>query len=635
MKKRFLVLTAVFISSIIQAQTPQDTIVGEIANVTASKITRKQNETGKVVTVITKATLQNNASKTISEIISQQAGVFIAGSNNNAGSNQDVYLRGTGKVLFLLDGQPLYDASTINNSFDINSIQVESLERIEILKGAQSTLYGSDAVGGVINLITIKNNAANSSNIHINYGSFGTLKTNIGTQGNADGTQYNVQLTHYQTNGISAAYDSIGNQNFDNDKMQQTTFNGTIGGDIAPNAQMRFTTQLSTYAASIDGDAFTDDTDFKIKNRNANFGLQTKIKTHKGNVHFNLSYNTASRSFLNDSTSISSFILFAKEKYIGRSFFADLYTTQKLHKNIELTAGADYRKLNSDQDYSSLSAFGPYDTKIVNDSVQQNMLSAYASILLHTSNGFYTEIGARYNKHSSYGNNTTFTINPSYSINNNWRIFANASSAFKAPSLYQLFGPGVENRKLKAEKSLTLEAGMQYIQNNNSIDYNLNTFTYFNNNTQKDKGIELEAETTIGKFKIAANYTYLTGKVNTWKFVYNPTTYSYDIKGDTTYNNLFRRPKHNANIVLTYNPTKSLQLQSIVKYVGDRYEGQFLAAPISLKSYTTIDLNITYLFANKSRIYADLRNLTNTKYYDVWGYNTRPNNFTVGFQIIF
>ena len=94
----------------------------------------------------------------LGELLNQQAGLKLAGANNTLGTNQDVYMRGaaTGNTLILIDGIPINDASTIANTFDINHLPLDNIERIEILKGAQSTLYGSDAVAGVIHIITRK-----------------------------------------------------------------------------------------------------------------------------------------------------------------------------------------------------------------------------------------------------------------------------------------------------------------------------------------------------------------------------------------------------------------------------------------------------------------------------------------------
>jgi vitamin B12 transporter len=650
MKKKFLFVAAVFTSSLIRAQNLPDSItVNDPVTITATKTLRKQSETGKVVTVINKTILQNNLGKSVSDILNQQAGIVVVGSQNAPGANQDLYLRGSGKVLILIDGVPVYDASTIGNSFDLNSIAIESLEKIEILKGGQSTLYGSDAVAGVVNLITNKTGKKEAQGyISAAAGSFGTFKGSIGINGTTDGTHYNAQYSRLTTNGFSAAFDSVGNKNFDKDGLTQNTFNGSLNGVVAKNFTVGISTQFSNYKADVDGSAFVDDIDFTINNTNFNAALHATYQLKKGSIHYALGLNTAVRKYLNDSGDVSGFAAFEQQQYIGRSYFTDLYTNQKLHEKVDFIIGVDYRWQNSDQDYLSLSAFGPYKTTIGKDSVKQDMKSVYASVLLKNLNGFNLEVGGRYNNHSSYGNNTTFTLNPSFNINDKLKLFANVSSAFKAPSLYQLNGPGVANRKLNAEKSITYEGGLQYSSMSfttravyfnrlitDGIDYNFNTFQYFNNNKQNDRGVELEIAAKQGKFNFTANYAYVTGTVNAKKFEYNPTTFAYDVKGDTTFNNLFRRPQHCLSTTISYQPIKSLHFGTTARLVGKRFEAIFDAAPKELKSYYTVDLFGSYTIYQKYRFFVDVRNLTDQQFFDVLGYTSRRNNFMAGLQIMF
>ncbi len=648
MKRNFLLCTAIIISGYAKAQIADTIKSYDPVTITATKTNHKQSETGKVTTVITKDILQNNLGKSLSELLNLYAGVFIAGANNATGSNQDVYVRGNGKVLFLLNGIPVYDASTISNTFDINSIALNSVEKIEILKGAHSTLYGSDAVAGVINILTNKFSKKEVEGyIHVQAGSYNAYKQSFGINGNVDGTTYNVGISHQKVGGFSAAYDSIGNKKYDDDGFEQTTFNGNANGKVWKNLELNIVTQIGTYSADVDANAFTDEKDFIAENINFNGTIQAKYTTKKGAIFYNASLHTANRSFLNDSIDIVNFSTFSKEGYFGKSIFTEFYTSQNINEKVELLLGVDYRKLSTDQDYLSISSFGPYATIIGKDSVKQHMKSAFASLLIRNLNGFSMELGGRFNNHSAYGNNTTFTINPSY-IFNSYKIFVNASSSYKAPSLYQLFGPGVANKNLNAETSTTYEAGVQYFIKytnarivffnrniKNGIEYNLNTFTYFNNNTQKDYGVEIELMKKINKFSFNANYTFLDGKVNTKIFEFNSSTFEYDIKGDTLFNNLYRRPKHNFNISLAYQPSKKWQFATNIKMVGKRFEGQFLAAPILLQSYVTVDLNVRYLYKKSVQFFWDYKNITNQKYFDVLGYNTKGNNFIAGVQIMF
>ena len=136
--------------------TPSKPVQLDAVTVTANKIAQKLSQTGKVVTVLSDSVLQRYATQSVSELLSRQAGLQVVGSNGPLGTNPDIYLRGasSGNTLILLDGLPGYDPSGTANTFDLNLLTVGECDRIEILRGAQSTSYGADAVAGVINIFT-------------------------------------------------------------------------------------------------------------------------------------------------------------------------------------------------------------------------------------------------------------------------------------------------------------------------------------------------------------------------------------------------------------------------------------------------------------------------------------------------
>src|SRR5947209_56540 len=154
--KKIFVVTALFIGSQLHAQDTLDNVT-----VTASKYSTKTTETGKVVVTISRQQIEKAGSRDLAQVITELGGVFINGYTANAGKEKNIYLRGA-KVdytLITVDGIPVYDASGIGSNFDIRNISVDEVDRIEILKGSQSTLYGSDAIAGVINIITRKGGA--------------------------------------------------------------------------------------------------------------------------------------------------------------------------------------------------------------------------------------------------------------------------------------------------------------------------------------------------------------------------------------------------------------------------------------------------------------------------------------------
>ena len=128
--------------------------------ITATKFPKNQSETGKVLTVIDEDVIKRSAGKDIAQLLNEQVGLAVSGATSNTGKDKAVYLRGSKSeyTLILLDGVPLSDPSGISGgAYDLRMISLDHVERIEILKGSQSTLYGSDAVAGVINIITKKN----------------------------------------------------------------------------------------------------------------------------------------------------------------------------------------------------------------------------------------------------------------------------------------------------------------------------------------------------------------------------------------------------------------------------------------------------------------------------------------------
>ncbi len=228
MRKKLFIAAAVIFSSHVQAQRDTANKMLDEVNITSNKFPQKQSETGKVVMIITQQQLQRSFGKSLSEVLNQQPGLIINGADNNLGTNQTVYTRGasSANTLILLDGIPLYDASGISNEFDLNNFALGNIERIEILKGAQSTLYGSDAVAGVINIITKKGEKKPFNlRIDLSAGSYDTYKGNVSLSGaSGKGQTYFIAYNKTYSKGFSSAYDSAQKNNFDKDGFNQDVF---------------------------------------------------------------------------------------------------------------------------------------------------------------------------------------------------------------------------------------------------------------------------------------------------------------------------------------------------------------------------------------------------------------------------
>ncbi len=653
MKKKIFIAAAVLISSQLYAQKPVQLISADSAKnlnevvITATKFPIKQSLTGKVVTVIDQEQLQRNRGKSISEVLNTQTGIIVNGSSNVLGTNQDVYVRGAaaGKTLILLDGVPVYDASGISGAFDLNLLSVDQVERIEILKGSQSTLYGSDAIAAVINIISKKGGAKKiNATANLAGGSYGTFKGSVGLNGTVKNTNYNVQYSKLYSKGFSTAQYQTGINNFDKDGMDENIFRANISQKINDKFSIRANTQLSNYKTDADAGPFKDDADYIIKNKNGLVGFGADYTIGKSFLHFNYNYNKINRVYIDDSASRGGFAYYSKGDYTGKSHFAELYSNIAVTKHIDILVGADYRNQLSDQSYTSVSMFGPYSsTPLGDDSVKVKQFGAYTSIVVKDIAGFNVELGGRYNNFNKYGDVFTFSFNPSYVIKNSIKIFGNISSGFKAPSLYQVYSEYKNpNEELKPERSLSVEGGVQYYKDNvniravyfsrnikdNIVFYSAGAPTYssyyINADEQKDKGLELEASVDFGKVTLNANYVNLDGKIETKTGT-----------KDTAFFNLYRRPRQTINLNVGIELCKSWNMNIGIQSISKRYEAVYAAPPVEMPAYYVWNLYSTYSFTKNIQAFVDLKNITDEKYSEVRGYTSRRFNFMAGVSLNF
>jgi len=643
MKKKILFVAACITGSALFAQlAPQ--VQGDSSKtldpviITANKIAQKQSSTGKVITVITKEQIEKSSGRTVAQLLNEQVGVTINGALNNLGANQTVYLRGAnaGRTLILMDGIPVYDPSFINNDFDLNLLSLNNVERIEICRGAQSTLYGSDAVAGVINIITLKTDISKPVNIKatIGVGSFGTYRGNFQIYGKAGKLTYAARSAQLVSRGFSAAYDSSGIKNFDKDKYRGDVENASLQYQLNSGIYFKAYTQKSYYNNDLDDAAFTDEKDFSAKNKSLITGAGFNYKKNNINVTGNYQYSEFTRNYFNDSLDVPSFTIYSENDFFGKAQFVELFSSIELSNNFTLLQGADYRHSSFNNRFFSTSSFGPFTSLFKDTSHSQSSL--YSSLIYHSVNQkLNIELGGRLNVHSRYGSNTTYTFNPSYNMDEHYRFFGSIATGFKAPTLFQLYSSS-GNRNLNPEKSKTYEIGFQqqhekitnrivYFKRKieNGIDFNNITFKYFNIAQQTVNGVEFESKITLAKnFSLTANYAYLTSKeINQSRITFK----------DSVYNYLLRRPKHSFNVTASYSFDNGLFLSTSGKYVGKRNDfGGYQQADVELSSYFLLGAYAEYKFEKYIKVFADVQNVTNKKFFDIRGYNSIPFLFNGG-----
>ncbi|HET6722658.1 MAG TPA: TonB-dependent receptor [Chitinophagaceae bacterium] len=651
MKKKFFVVAAILISSQLQAQLvpairTQDTSSLDEVVITANKYPNKTSLTGKVVTVITKEQLERSGGKDLAQILTEQAGIYIGGANSNAGKDKSLYLRGArvDHTLITIDGVPVYDPSGIGSNFDIRNLSIDQIERIEILKGSQSTLYGSDAIAGVINIITKKIGAKPfGTNGLISYGSNNSLRANAGINGKSGVIDYNLAYSFFDTKGINEAISNA--PNVDKDGFQQNSLQAGFGLQPTTNIRIQPYLRYNKINGDIDQGAFTDELDYTFTQKSYQAGVRNEITFGKTKLNVLYNYNHIDRLYIDDSVKgQNGFDKYSRGSYNGAEHFIDAYMTTPVGGGLsKLTAGVDFRTSNTNQEYFSVGFYGPYSTKYSADSLHHNQLGMYTALNINTKTGFNLELGNRVNIHSAYGSNYVFNINPSYLLNlprrqagNQFKLFANVSSGYRTPSLYQLLSE-FGNRDLKPESAFTFEGGTQYFSTNNKFSgrltgfkrdvkdviffyFNPSTFQsqYINQDKQKDHGAELELSFKPTKnISLKAFYSFVDGKITT---IQNGK--------DTTYFNLIRRPKHSFGLNAGVRVNEKFFVSSNLSWFDKRKDGYFDAMTfqtvnVVLDSYILLDVYTEYSFCkNKLKVFADLRNVSNSKYSETAGFNT-------------
>lgn len=637
MKKNYFSVAAglglVQLALLSTAARAQDTVRAlNGVEVTATRSPKKQSETGRVVTIISAQDIAHAQGQTLPQLLNNVAGITFSGANNAPGISSSLYLRGeaTGNTLVLIDGFPVNNASAIDNSYDLNAVPLDQIDHIEILKGSGSTLYGSDAVAGVINIIT-KHAAGQGlkTNVQLQGGSYNTFKESVGAFGNLNKTGVAINVSNTDSKGFPGATDTTGKGNFRDDDFHQRALSVNLNQPVSSNFVLNGNFQATRNTGNLPYGAFTDDPAYTYGNTFLFGGIGGKLKLDKGSLLVNLTQNDVWNNY-NDAPGDANGGFGSYQKNTGRITDAEAVFTYGLNKYLDITSGIDYKFFNTDQ-------YSTYDT--IRSGKASNSIGSVYTLLFLKAGIFHMELGGRYNRDHNYGSNFTYTVNPSVILFDQLKLFATAASAYKSPSLYQLFSQ-YGNPLLKPETTTSYEAGFDeaIIRNELSLNtvfyqYKTTDVIYFadlpnppygvydNGQLQKDHGFESELKFTKDALTASAYYAYVTGTLT-------------GQDGATT-NNLYRRPKNTFGINAYYNFDSHFSAGLNYKYTGDRTDEEFnnitfASSVVTLKAYSLLDAHLQYVFDKHISLFADLKNLLDEKYTDWIGYNTAGFNFMAG-----
>ena len=609
--------------------------------VTATKFNLKKENTGKVIHVITQKQLQQNAGKTVIEILNTIAGIDVKGVNANASEPRSINIRGgrSRQVLVLIDGVPVTDQSAINQEFDLRLLAVNQIESIEILKGASSTLYGSGAATAVINVILKKatkdrisgsfetsfgtNNSTKSSNSGL-----ADKNQNINLNGTLGNFNFLASFSITGVDGMSSAK-STTNTVFENDSFYSKNALLKLGYKINDKVNITSFLNYDTFEYDFDAAAFSDSEVNMGDQEQFRVGIRPNYTYNKGELYMLASINSVKRNF-------NSFNAFSNTldsyQYNGESINLDLVNKYEFSNQFQLITGVNYQEHSN----NTITPFATIEKDIANF----NTLDPYASVVYISDYGLSANIGGRLNMHNVYGNQFVYDGNLAYSLLNSKetsvKLLTSYSTAFIAPSLYQLYDGYSGNIDLNPETNQTFEVGFdatfkENIQfdvvyfNRKEVDaiiYNNTTYSYGNSSSDAS-GLELNFRVAATSFlSLNSSYTYIDSN--------NLEDFNDYIPANKFVTGIDITPFENAFLNFTYRNVGE-------RTIFDRY-GSFGTAgdDVILEEYQVLDFMANYkVLEDTVTFFIAATNLLNEDYDDIFGYETRGRNYKVGVRLQF
>ena len=640
MKRNFIKLSAYFtlVTSFAMAQEQNLSKTIQEIVISDTKFAQSKEKSGKIIEKITAKDLENKKGQSLANVLSQVAGVEVNGNQSGTGKNLAYYIRGgrSRQVLIVIDGVPVTDASGIGLQYDLRLLPVEQIESIEIMKGAASTLYGSGAATGLINISLKK---AVKKEIE------GTAYINLGTQNVANQTKTSAQdfnqgfsvngtkgrfsyltsLNSTETKGISEAAGT----NFETDNFSRVNIMQKIGVDFNSKINFQAFANYDRLKSAFDGGSFSDEVANISFSEQFRVGFTTKYKYVKGELNFVTGYTNLERKYDTYSSWTSSDDY---SYYKSRSLNADLFNKYNFSKQVFLILGTQFQFM----DMLEESAF----ESITNTQANFNVFDPYATLVYYSNFGLNINTGARINNHNVYGNYTTFNFNPSFNFKTMpLKLISSYSTAYITPSLYQMYSP-YGNLTLKPEENTTIEAGFETNLFQNKISFNAVGFY-----REEENSYDFFTDEVTYESKYINNSSQVIAKGVETNLGFNPVSYL-SINGNYTFTQVAEAqskliPKHKVNVSLDVDLSKKIHWNTQYQYVESRNDAffdsnTFATVNTVLASYQILNSNISYeVLPNRLSVFTAVTNILDEDFYENIGYSARGRNFKLGINLKF
>lgn len=608
--------------------------------ISATKTALSPLQVSSTISSIEQREIRAKSAFTLYDVIKDEFGLTLA-RYGGPGQLSYVYTRGAAasQTLITLDGIELNMVNDPTNTVDLANIMLDNIERIEIVRGPQSTLYGSEAFGGIINLFSRGGNkAGNSYFVTAEGGSYASYRGSTGLNGTYSNFTYSLQTSRYITEGFSSAAESDGNTEKDGTK----NFNilSTVNYLFTPSLKFSFTGKYTEADTDLDqtGGKFGDDPSYLFNLEE--MGLKSSLLytlNSENRVTASASYIRNFRKYSFDSTLNNPTSSYSS--YDGNKFRAELQGDFTLSDVVSLTAGAETEKEEAVSDYFSDGPFGIYSSAFPKKSVltASAFLQAQAELFKNLSGSY----GIRLDNQERFGNAVTFRIAQGYLIEAiSTKLKFTYGNAYKAPSLFYLYDPAYGNADLKPEKSSGWEAGLEHYLSSPSSHIGLTyfrtdykelfgfdaSFRAVNVNSAEAYGAELYYRGDLTSvLSIKANYTWMK-------------TSDTSPGSDDQNKPLLRRPEHKLGINATWQAHEKALVNLQAIFTGSREDKDFSTWPATrkeLSAYTLINAAVSYEVYNHITLFARAENLLNASYQEVLGYGHPERSFYGGFRLDF
>ena len=594
-----------FNSIILQAQVIDDTSKPDEIIVKSTRSNSNVYQLGSSVEIISAEEIKKNSFNFVSEALQTSSGVYVS-QTGSFGGTATVRIRGASsdQTLVLIDGVPISDPSSPGGGYDFSSLLTSNIDRIEILKGSQSTLWGSDAIGGVINIVTFENASIPNINLNTEIGSFNTEK--IGTDFNIASEHNSLFLSYdsYKSDGISKADKRDGNNEKDGIGSRSyllKTNHNIFNSEISSNINYR--------ESDVDYDGYgfatgVTDSDENTKGRQLNWSLLLR------------------KAFLDDQLVNS--ILFG-ESEIDRKYYTNNILNFSAKGERRFIRYVGNYSLNDNNSFT----FGFENEEVATSGVDFDTRSIFLLYETLISKNFGFSLGLRGDDRNNLASQETPKITVFYSLNDEWRLRANWGEGFKLPTIFQstFFCCGAEkpNENLLPETSEGYEIGIDYKSNenfnkigvtffdqdiSNMIDFSFSIGGYENIKKVYSKGIEVNFVSQLkDNITISGSFTKLDSE-------------------NEFGSRLSRLPEEKGNLNIDF----SLGLKNNF-YISLFYNGDEVDPRGEVSDWFRSDLNFSRNISDKAKIYFKVKNIFDEEYQDIYGYGTEERSFSIGINL--